>query len=483
MQVQVTNSEHPPGSHSSPELRFVQQHRLHGEPLAFSELCDRVVPTHTDYLVLDVDHTTHLNRNLGELLGWELVAQRAYGEPLLTKINAKRGTGRWLLLKDKPLETLRYLTRAAQDWALPGLFYLVWGKWLAQAKSTRPLAYLHFGQEPRAAIQRIPQQELMSQLATLPLVSLREMSDRIWMRHDPDQVVTRRALQKLRARCPNLRIILSSASPQPVLESAAKHLGADHIFYSTVEERDGYLSCPSSQLETSSRKLPRRISPSDQENINARENKITALKSAFPDIFEPGTVSVGITDTGYGEDHCWANHFDVVVDINSTDPFAPIIKSESPCREIHSAQVLSQGEIRERQRGRRQFLDSRRKGRSHESSRLFHSHELGEQLGEHLCKANALIQKQQLREVALAPRLTHARSKLRVGLKQLDRVVTEFNAAVPAERRRVFRALKRERRSAKRLSSKFAHTHWQLSWLSCQIQNILQESRLALTTC
>ena len=41
--------------------RFVD----HGAPLSFRELWERVVPDQPDYLLLDLDKTTHLGRNLG----------------------------------------------------------------------------------------------------------------------------------------------------------------------------------------------------------------------------------------------------------------------------------------------------------------------------------------------------------------------------------------------------------------------------------
>ena len=115
-------------------LRVVSKLTIHGESLSFRELCERTIPEDTDYLVLDVDHTTHLHRNLGELLGWEICAEQAYGKETLDSINAQRSLGRFLLLKNRPIETLRYLTKAAHDWALPGLFYLVWAKWLTKLK-------------------------------------------------------------------------------------------------------------------------------------------------------------------------------------------------------------------------------------------------------------------------------------------------------------------------------------------------------------
>ena len=317
-------------------FRVIPKLTIHGEPINFRELCRRSVPKEADYLVLDVDHTTHLHRNLGELLGWEICAEEAYGSDTLDQINAQRAPGRFLCGR-QPVETLRYLTTATKDWAVPGLFYLVWAKWLTRLKSTRPLAYLRFGIEPRKGIQAVPQHRLLEKLSDLPLSSLRHMADRVWERHHDDQVITREDLAWLRKRCPGLTVILSSASPQPVLEAAARHLDVDHIFYTRVEEHEGFLRHPASTYGRGTTKAPRRISPLGEQQINSRETKVQELEKKFPDIFKPWTRSVGITDTGYGEDHCWAHHFDVVIDINSTDPFPPIVRSTSPCHHIHSA--------------------------------------------------------------------------------------------------------------------------------------------------
>ena len=187
-------------------MRAVDSLTVHGSPLSFRELCKRTISHNTDYLVLDVDHTTHLHRNLGELLGWEICAEAIYGRTLLDEINEERAPGRLLLLKNKPLATLRYLIRATRDWALPGLFYLVWAKWLTQLKSTRPLAYLKFGLDPREDIQGVPQHTLLAQLADLPLSTLRHMANRVWKRHQQDEIINQEDLAWLRKRCPGLTI-------------------------------------------------------------------------------------------------------------------------------------------------------------------------------------------------------------------------------------------------------------------------------------
>jgi len=71
---------------------------------------------------------------------------------------------------------------------------------------------------------------------------------------------------------------------------------------------------------------------------------------------------VAITDTSYGEDHCWTEHFACVVDINSPTPFSPIVPQGSPARAVHSASVLTREEQRRRSDGDTGYVDARRKG-------------------------------------------------------------------------------------------------------------------------
>jgi len=74
-----------------PVERFVD----HGEPLAFSELHVRVLPTDTRFVVFDLDRTIHLGRNIGELLGWELCAYQTYGPDTLARMEERRGASRF----------------------------------------------------------------------------------------------------------------------------------------------------------------------------------------------------------------------------------------------------------------------------------------------------------------------------------------------------------------------------------------------------
>ncbi|NNE17055.1 MAG: hypothetical protein HKN10_01140, partial [Myxococcales bacterium] len=66
-------------SEQSREMRVVDRYVDHGAPLSFRNLCARVLREEHDYLILDLDKTTHLGRNLGELLAWELCAHEGYG--------------------------------------------------------------------------------------------------------------------------------------------------------------------------------------------------------------------------------------------------------------------------------------------------------------------------------------------------------------------------------------------------------------------
>jgi hypothetical protein len=100
---------------------------------------------------------------------------------------------------------------------------------------------------------------------------------------------------------------------------------------------------------------------------------------------------VGISDTSRGEDHCWAQHFTRVVDINSPTPFPAIVSSASPLREVHSATVLSKHERDRRASGQHGYLDPRRAKLAPSRSRLELTREdLERRVGRVLDRVNAL---------------------------------------------------------------------------------------------
>jgi hypothetical protein len=326
-------------------VRVVDSIWIARTPLAFRELCERAVPPETRLLVLDLDRTLHLGRNMGELLGWEISAYRGYGSAYLTDIEPRRSAGRMVLDLARPLSALRYLSRAALVWGPPGLFYLLWCKIAARVRLLRRHSYARFGPEPIHAVQRVPQDVLFRQMASLPGALVRELAARVWARHVRDQTVEREDLDWLRRRCPGVRIVLSSASPVEVVETAARELGFD----------DAIGSSPG--------------------RINGGRAKLARLRARYPEMRTDGAVTVGISDTGHGEDHCWTEAFTHVVDVNSTSPFPPIVPESSPLRAIFSAPILTRAEKEARARGDR-WLDPRRGGEAAGGAREFRQQEL-----------------------------------------------------------------------------------------------------------
>ena len=306
--------------------RFVD----HGAPLSFRELWERVVPDQPDYLLLDLDKTTHLGRNLGELLEWELCAHEVYGDSYASRPIRRAFGGRMLLDGSQPLRLAQYLVSGAKRWTSAGVFYLVWAKLASRIPRLRRFAYRRFGEHPTMAVQRRPQTVALRHLATADESLLRKLGRRVWARQASDQVISREDLDWIRSRAPGIQIILSSASPKPILDVAVEELGADFACYSTPER------------------------------INAGPAKIDMLRSVCPQLLDPNAKVIAITDTGYGEDHCWSEHFACVVDINSPTPFAPIVSHASPTREVHSALVLTAEEKRRRAAGEPSYVDPRR---------------------------------------------------------------------------------------------------------------------------
>ncbi len=295
--------------------RFVGSFSIAASPIDFRELCQRAVPPETRLLVLDLDRTVHFGRNMGELLGWEISAYKGYGPSYLTELEPRRPPGRLYVARGRPLATLRYLARAFRVWVPPGLFYLLWCKIAAHLAPLRRRSYLRFGPEPVQAVQRVPQVALFREMASIPETVVRELTRRVWARYRQDLIFEREDLEWLRARCPGIRIVLSSASPREVVETAATELGADEVIGSS------------------------------SGRINGGRAKLHELRTRYPHLLgAPDVVTVGVSDTGYGEDHCWSEAFSHVVDVNSTTGFPPIVPASSPLRAILSAQVLTRGE-------------------------------------------------------------------------------------------------------------------------------------------
>ncbi|MGB5413332.1 MAG: hypothetical protein WBN01_01700, partial [Polyangiales bacterium] len=170
----------------------------------------------------------------------------------------------------------------------------------------------------------------LTHLATADEALLHDLARRVWRRHISDQVIDREDLDWVRSRSPGIQIILSSASPKAMLDVAVEELGADGATYSSTER------------------------------VNSGRAKIARLREVHPRVFDSGVNVLAMTDTSYGEDHCWTEHFACVIDVNSPTPFAPIVTCSSPTREVHSAILLTREERRRRGDGDAGYLDARR---------------------------------------------------------------------------------------------------------------------------
>ena len=269
--LKLRAEENPPERYR----RVVDQLTLHESPISFRTLCEKSIPNDTEYIIFDLDKTMHLNRNVGELLGWELFALQAYGADHLKKKVGTRKPGRLFIDRSRPFSALIMCLSALAQWGYAGLFYLGWVKIAARTVWLRHKSFLRYGPEPVTTVQELPQTVLMNHMAQFPLDTLRQLAQRVWNRHQCDQVISRDDLQWLRTHCPGVKIIVSSASPQPVLEAAAKQLDVDAIAYSHVEEFDGYLSTPAWLRPIFKQRPPRRISPPKKLWMNSNHTKIS----------------------------------------------------------------------------------------------------------------------------------------------------------------------------------------------------------------
>jgi len=390
--------------------RLVDSIWIAREPVAFRELCERAVPPDTRLLVLDLDRTLHLGRNMGELLGWEISAHRGYGPAYLAELEPRRGAGRFCIAPRRPLGLLRYLLAASRVWVPPGLFYLVWCKLAARLGLLRRRSYLRFGPEPVQAVQRIPQQVLFREMASLPDATVRELAARVWARHRADQTVEREDLEWLRARSPGLRVALSSASPREVAEIAGKELGVDEVIGSTADR------------------------------INGGRAKLAELRARFPELARPGAVTVGVSDTGYGEDHSWTEAFTRVVDVNSSSPFPPIVAAASPLRAIFSAPLLTRAEKDARARGE-PGLDPRRRRRAAAGPAAIELR--APELERLLAPVRAVAERLAAELEARADRVAGALDRVRGELALADRRVAELSFALACALERSRAALDR----------------------------------------
>ncbi len=417
--------------------RLVERVVLHGRPRAFSDLIDTLVPADARFVVLDFDRTVHLGRNLGELLGWELGAHLAYGEAQRVAMEPRRKRGRFALDFTNPRGALRYLHLGIRMWADAGLYYLLWGKLAALSGKLHRLRFRRFGLEPVRAVQSVPQTALLHHLAGVPLSLLRTLASDVWTRHEPDQVITAADIEAIRARAPHARIILASASPEPMVALAAEFLGVDEVHCTTLDRAGEQLASPVRWFRRFGRfgraLGPVQFSVPSRHGINSSRAKVERLVAAHPEILSPGTVTVGISDTGYGEDHCWADFFTHVVDLNSDAPFPPFVAADSPLREVHSAFAFSQAELQRRER-EPDYLDPRRNPRPSGVDRTFERDQLAQLLSSDADAIERLAATFHAGVDALDAARRSVSARYQAVLQRLDDVVLRYNQASDDER-------------------------------------------------
>jgi hypothetical protein len=460
-----------------PRARVVDQLTLHGAPVDFRELCVRAIPAGARTLLLDLDRTVHLDRNMGELLGFEICALLGYGEERLAALEPTRRPGRFALDWSSPAALLRYAVVGARMWAMPGLYYFLWGKLAWGSAPLRRLSFRALGPEPVRAAQRVPQTALMHHMAELPLGTLRDLSARVLRRHAGEQTILREDLAWLRRRCPALRIVLTSASPAPMVEVAAEMLGVDDVVSSTIEEREGFLSAPAARsflYQPAAR--PRRISPPAAVQINASHAKIAELHRRVPDALDDDADAVGITDTGYGEDHCWAQHLRHVIDVNSSAPFPPIVEAASPLRAVHSAALLTRAE-RERRDAGDAWLDPRRKAVRAHAPVTLGLEELEPLLGDVLGRVEAILARRDEATLASAADRSRADEALRGIEARVAALVDAYNEGAEGERPGALGRLGALSREEARAQREAARAAWPVGESAHALSEALAEAR------
>lgn len=315
-----------------------------GKMAAYPAIRDQLTAD-TRYVVFDLDGTVFRNINIGERLGWEIIATLSYGDEVLRQYDRKRTDSRFLFCPRFPFRTLRYLFLGAKLWAYPGLFYLIFGKILGRLPFAQTWLRKKFGPHPITKIQDVTRIALWHHMSQLPLSSLEVMVERLWHRFSKEQVITGSLIEALRQEFPKIRFLLSSASPQPVLDLARKKLRADAAFGSVIPSHLGFVASPYDVRWLYGCSLPRLIAEPSSIWMNCSGNKIRLIQHIFPDFADPLVEKVGVTDNKHHEDENWVDHFNKLIQINSPDGFQRLPKKDSPLREVFQAELYPDGDL------------------------------------------------------------------------------------------------------------------------------------------
>jgi hypothetical protein len=224
---------------------------------------------------------------------------------------------------------------------------------------------------------------------------------------------------------------------------------------------------------------PWRISPLGHFRHNASEGKVAKLLERYPEIADPNVETIGITDTGYGEDHAWASAFTKVADINSSAPFPPIITAASPLREIHSALLLTLNERQKRDSGDQNYLDPRRKAGAGlpDRSFSFDAEELDRLLDPIVRQLDLLREKYRQRALKLDPVLKELERYRNDRFAALENAIATYNASLGKMRRKSLGWIRKNLKAERILNRRLAKIEVPLSELQVEISNLLDASR------
>ena len=319
--------------------RLVERYVVHDGCAPLSDRVAHVVPADAEYVVFDLDRTIHLGITIGERLGWEITANPVPSETEeLHPIFSARA----------PLRSLGSLTRGFRYWFVAGSLYAMTVRlgdhWLAWHRSLM----LTLGPGYVENVQSILRAVLMASAAGYSVEQVATFCDRAWRRWQKRLVVDADAVAAIRKSCPRLKaVLLSSASTTPTVEHAAHKLGVDGFVSSAVDlYADGeqmVYSAPVGIPPGMRRRRPRFFSRPGAVVHNSAANKVRLLRMHYPEVFAPGSVSVGVTDNNYGEDRTWPDHFTHVIALNSRHPFSPFVVADSPCASIQMVDALPAG--------------------------------------------------------------------------------------------------------------------------------------------
>lgn len=343
----IARNPRAPGLCQGPDgsfMRRVDRVGIAARPMDFRSLASRVIRPDTRYLVLDLDGTFHKGLNLGVLLGWELSAWQAYGLDFILRAEKRRGRHKVILNRRDARARMRYVGKGLKRWAGPGTLYYTLARTGWKNGSIRRALGRNLGPFAMDRMLSLMRLNLMHHMPLVPLDEIRELSASLWRRYAGLASIEPGDIAWLRERFPQLIIAVSSASPDVCLDAVRDNYPVHEVYSTEIEVKDGRTSTPHVLHPLFGRQRPGRIAPPSTLRPNAGHQKIARLLEVHPDFLDPEVHTVGITDTKHGEDHAFAEYFKCVADVNSPDPFFPIVSAASPLCDIVSARLLTRDE-------------------------------------------------------------------------------------------------------------------------------------------